>query len=146
MRTVSEAKKVSRERPPLDISEYEPTSMLHVHESRVERSRFPAIDFHTHISFSAKSEKGIELAPEREYLGTPQECLSVMDRKNLRAMVNLTGGYAHGLADAVASMIALFPDVSIPSLNLHTRASRNRIIRNFRRRPSSERITMELAA
>src|SRR5690349_6506992 len=39
------------QRKPLDISEYEPTSMLHVHESRVERSRFPAIDFHTHISF-----------------------------------------------------------------------------------------------
>ena len=87
---------------PLDISEYEPTSMLHVRESHVERARFPAIDFHTHISFSAKSEKGVELAPEREYLGTPQECLSVMDRKNLRAMVNLTGGFAHGLADAVA--------------------------------------------
>lgn len=83
--------------------------MLHVRESRVERARFPAIDFHTHISFSAKSDKGIQLAPEREYLGTPQECLSVMDRKNLRAMVNLTGGYAQGLADAVAKYDRAFP-------------------------------------
>src|SRR5437868_13268132 len=94
---------------PLDISEYEPTSMLHVPETRVERARFPAIDFHTHISFSAKSEKGVELAPEREYLGTPQECLPVMDRKNLRAMVNLTGGYAQGLADAVRRYYLAFP-------------------------------------
>ena len=97
------------QRKQLDISEYEPTSMLHVRESRVERARFPAIDFHTHISFSAKSEKGVQLAPEREYLGTPQECLSVMDRKNLRAMVNLTGGYAQGLADAVAKYDRAFP-------------------------------------
>ncbi len=35
---------------PLELSQYEPRSMLQVHESRVERSRFPLIDFHTHIS------------------------------------------------------------------------------------------------
>jgi hypothetical protein len=35
---------------PLELSQYEPTSMLRVHESRVDRSRFPRIDFHTHIS------------------------------------------------------------------------------------------------
>src|ERR1700685_2288762 len=78
---------------PLELSQYEPRSMLHVPESRVERSKFPNIDFHTHISVSAKSEKGVELSPDREYLGTPQELLAVMDRKNIRAMVNLTGGY-----------------------------------------------------
>src|SRR5204863_9278331 len=75
--------------------------MLHVRESHVERARFAVIDFHTHISFSAKSAKGVELAPERKYLGTPQELLAVMDWKNIRAMVNLTGGYEQGLADAV---------------------------------------------
>jgi len=86
---------------PLEISRYEPKSMLHVHESHIERAKFPVIDFHTHISVSAKSEKGIELVPERQYLGTPQELLAVMDRKNIRAMVNLTGGYDKGLAEAV---------------------------------------------
>ena len=86
---------------PLDLSQYEPKSMLRVHESHVDRSRFPLIDFHTHISGSTKSEKGVELSPDREYLGTPQELLSVMDHKNIRAMVNLTGGYDHGLAEAV---------------------------------------------
>ena len=39
---------------------------------------------------------------DREYLGTPEECLRVMDRKNIRAMVNLTGGYGKGLAEAVS--------------------------------------------
>ena len=86
---------------PLDLSQYEPKSMLQVHESHVERAKFPVIDFHTHISVAAKSEKGVALSPEREYLGTPQECLAVMDRKNIRCMVNLTGGYERGLAEAV---------------------------------------------
>ena len=87
---------------PLDLSQYEPKSMLQVHESHIERSKFPLIDFHTHISGSAKSERGVELSADRQYLGTPEELLAVMDRKNIRAMVNLTGGYEHGLAEAVA--------------------------------------------
>lgn len=85
----------------LELSQYEPKSMLHVHESHVERSRFPNIDFHTHISGSTKSESGVELSPDREYLGTAPELLATMDRKNIRAMVNLTGGYENGLAEAV---------------------------------------------
>ena len=94
---------------PLELSQYEPTSMLRVHESRVDRSRFPLIDFHTHISGSTKSENGVELSPDREYLGTPQELLAVMDGKNIRAMVNLTGGYDHGLAEAVAKYDRAYP-------------------------------------
>jgi predicted TIM-barrel fold metal-dependent hydrolase len=94
------------ERPPapkpLDLSQYEPTSMLRVHESRVERAKYPLIDIHTHISVSTKSEAGVELSGDRQYLGNPQELLSVMDRKDIRAMVNLTGGYEKGLADTVA--------------------------------------------
>src|SRR5437899_6928226 len=97
------------EREPLGLSEYEPKSMLHVRESHVERTRFAVIDFHTYISFSAKSAKGVELAPERRYLGNPQELLAVMDRKNIRAMVNLTGGYEQGLADAVGRYDLAFP-------------------------------------
>ena len=86
----------------IDLSRYEPESMLEVHESHIERSKFRLVDFHTHISFSKKAEKGIELSPDRQYLGTPQELLPVMDRKNIQSMVNLTGGYDHGLRDAVA--------------------------------------------
>ena len=94
---------------PLELSQYEPRSMLHVHETRVERSKFPSIDFHTHISDSTKSEKGVALSPDREYLGTPQELLAVMDRKNIRAMVNLTGGYERGLAETVAKYDRAYP-------------------------------------
>jgi len=98
----SEQKEESASQPkPLELSQYEPKSMLQLHESHVERSKFPLIDFHTHISGSTKSERGVELSPDREYLGTAEELLAVMDRKNIRAMVNLTGGYEHGLAEAV---------------------------------------------
>ena len=100
---VSTQEKTNANQPePLDLSQYEPKSMLQVQESYVARSRFPLIDFHTHISGSTKSDRGVELSPDREYFGTPEELLAVMDRKNIRAMVNLTGGYDQGLAEAVA--------------------------------------------
>jgi predicted TIM-barrel fold metal-dependent hydrolase len=94
---------------PLDLSQYEPKSMLHVSESHVERAKFPLIDIHTHISVSTKSEAGVELAAERQYLGTPQELLAVMERKNIRAMVNLTGGYEKGLAETVVRYDRAYP-------------------------------------
>ena len=51
----------------------------------------------------------MELAAERQYLGTPQELLAVMERKNIRAMVNLTGGYEKGLAETVARYDRPYP-------------------------------------
>src|ERR1035437_7121144 len=85
----------------LSLADYEPKSMLQVAETHVDRARFPVIDIHTHISVSAKSKAGVALVPERQYLGTPEELLAIMDRKNIHSMVNLTGGYAAGLAQAV---------------------------------------------
>jgi predicted TIM-barrel fold metal-dependent hydrolase len=96
-------------RKPLDISDYEPKSMLRVKETRVERARYPVIDVHTHLSFSKKAANGVQLAEERDYAGSPKEILAVMDRKNLAAMVNLTGGFGKGLEDAVARYDKAFP-------------------------------------
>jgi predicted TIM-barrel fold metal-dependent hydrolase len=93
----------------LALADYEPKSMLHVAETHVEKARFPVVDFHTHISVSAKSENGVEMVAERKYLGDPQELLAVMDRKNLRAMVNLTGGFGAGLADTVKKYDKAYP-------------------------------------
>ena len=95
--------------PSIALPDYEPKSMLHVPETQIDRARFPAIDIHTHISVSSKAENGVELVPDREYLGTPQELLAVMDRKNIRAMVNLTGGYDKGLSEAVTKYDRTFP-------------------------------------
>src|SRR3984957_13894683 len=95
---------------PLSLADYEPTSMLQVPETHVARSRFPVIDIHTHITVSAKSKNGVELAPERQFLGTPQELLAVMDRKNIRSMVNLTGGYGTGLTETIQKYDGSFRD------------------------------------
>jgi predicted TIM-barrel fold metal-dependent hydrolase len=93
----------------LELSEFEPISMLKVRESRVERARFPVIDFHTHISRSAKSQNGVAISAERRYSGSPESLVAVMDRKNIRTMVNLTGGYDQGLAETVNRYDRAFP-------------------------------------
>jgi predicted TIM-barrel fold metal-dependent hydrolase len=78
---------------PLDISEYQPTSMLKVVEHPIEKARFPVIDIHTHLSFS-KDEVN-------RYSAAPSDLLPVMNRRNLKMMVNLTGGRGAGLREAV---------------------------------------------
>ena len=88
--------------PSLSLAEFSPKSMLQVPETHVAHARFPVIDFHTHITRSAKSTRGVSLASDRVYLGTPQELLAVMDSKNVRAMVNLTAGYDKGLGDVIS--------------------------------------------
>src|ERR1043165_9911594 len=73
----------------LALEDYEPKSMLHVPAHKVERARFPAIDFHTHLSWSG----GFGEAEHPHFNAKTSDVLPVMDRKNVRAMVNLTGGY-----------------------------------------------------
>lgn len=93
----------------LDICDYEPKSMLRVKETQIERAHFPVIDVHTHLCWSKKSADGIELAPERTFLAPPSELLEVMDRRNIRTLVNLTGGFGDGLKDAIARYDKAFP-------------------------------------
>ncbi len=85
----------------LDLSEFEPRSMLRVKRTHVERARFPAVDVHAHICFAAKVENGVHLSAQRQYLGTPEEMLPVMDRKNVRMLNNLTGGFGEGLDEVI---------------------------------------------
>src|SRR3569833_512467 len=86
----------------LPLKDYKPKSMLQVHESHVERARFPVIDIHTHLTESAKYDHGVAVASEREFLATPEELLQVMEAKNIRTLINLTGGYGKGLTDSIA--------------------------------------------
>ena len=82
-----------RKGKPLDITEFEPKSMLSVPETKVERAKFPVVDVHTHLSWS-RDEKNT-------YLATPEQLLEVMNRRNIRTMVNLTGGRGEGVREAV---------------------------------------------
>ena len=81
----------------LALEDYEPRSMLHVPETKVPRARFPVIDFHTHLSWSARRGQ----ITEAHNNATPEEVLPVIDRKNLRPMVNLTGGYGKVLEQTI---------------------------------------------
>jgi len=99
----------SRKKTGLDLGDFEPRSMLHVASHAVERARFPVIDIHTHLSFSAKSDKGVAMAEERRFLAGAEELLEVMDRKNLRTMVNLTGGTGAGLAKGIKAYDQAYP-------------------------------------
>ncbi len=80
---------------PLALPDFVPRSMLHVKETKVERARYPVIDVHTHLSFSGTGEQ-----PPR-HAAKPEDLLPVMDRRNLRMLVNLTGGYGASLEQAI---------------------------------------------
>ena len=120
--SVSAQQHTQAPRQSIPIDEYEPKSTLHTQETTVERARFPVIDVHTHISFSAKSKGGVSIGAERRYLAPPRELLEVMDRRNLKAMVNLTGGFGKGLEDCVQKYDRAFPGrfytCTEPSYNL----------------------------
>jgi predicted TIM-barrel fold metal-dependent hydrolase len=88
----------------LPLESYEPKSMLHLPETQVPRSRFPVIDFHTHITGGASGNPGTI-----RFSMDPANCLAVMDRKNIRTMVNLTGSYGAGLREAIGKLQNVHP-------------------------------------
>jgi predicted TIM-barrel fold metal-dependent hydrolase len=94
----------------LELADFQPKSMLHVPESKVPRSRYPVIDIHTHLSIRAKSVNGVGIGEGMEFLSRPETLLPVMDRKNIRFMVNLTGGSGKGLDEAVERFQKPHPD------------------------------------
>ncbi len=89
---------------PLDLSQFEPRSSLHVPATAVKRARFPLIDFHTHLSWG-------DPAGETNRLILPaQDLLKVMDAKNIGIMVNLTGGFGKSLEISVRDLSRAHPD------------------------------------
>jgi predicted TIM-barrel fold metal-dependent hydrolase len=86
---------------PLDLKDFEPRSMLAVAATRVPRAKFPVIDFHTHLGFSAKGVAGVPHGEDRRFAAPADELLRVMDAVNLQTMVNLTGGVGTGLQESI---------------------------------------------
>ena len=110
------------QKEPLALANYQPVSMLHLKETHVPRARYPVIDFHTHLTFSAHVVNGVSLGAERMIVGQPEELLPVMERRNILALTNLTGGFAGGLESTVAQYDKRFPTrfytFTEPSYNL----------------------------
>lgn len=107
-RAQTQTRQTTRNQPPsvgggIPLEQYEPKSMLHLPETQVPRSRFPVIDFHTHITM------GTGAAGKIKFDMDPVKCVSVMDPKNIRTMVNLTGGYGEGLREAVRNLSEAHP-------------------------------------
>jgi predicted TIM-barrel fold metal-dependent hydrolase len=86
----------------LSLDEFQPKSALHVPEHRVERPRFPVIDFHTHLTWSGRAPGGRTDAEAVTAIAPASDLLAVMDRKSVRRMVNLTGGRGAGLTETIA--------------------------------------------
>ena len=93
----------------LPLQEFEPKSMLKVKETTLTGPAFPVIDFHAHLSWSAQGENGVSLTGDRKFICEPKDLLPVMDRKKIRTLVNLTGGYQEGLKQAVANFDKAHP-------------------------------------
>ena len=93
----------------LELKDFQPRSMLQVPETKVPRAKFPVIDFHTHLGFSAKGVAGVPHGEDRRFAAPAAELLPVMDRVNLRTMVNLTGGVGSGLKESIARFQTAHP-------------------------------------
>jgi hypothetical protein len=110
----------------LALAKYQPVSMLHLKETQVPRAKYPVIDFHTHLTFSAHVVNGVSLGAERRIVGQPEELRPVMERRNILALTNLTGGFAGGLESTVAQYDKRFPahfyTFTEPSYNLFQEA------------------------
>ena len=95
---------------PLQLAEFQPRSMVHLPETKVPRSRYPVIDIHTHLSVTAKSANGVGVGEAMQFFAPVEELLPMMDRKNIRVMVNLTGGVGKGLDEAIRKFQQPYPD------------------------------------
>lgn len=89
----------------LKLVDYQPKSMLHVPVTLVEKAAFPVIDMHTHLAVrnpQANARQSRRAMP-------PADLLTVMDARNIRTMVNLTGGQGERLAGAIAGLDRAHP-------------------------------------
>lgn len=94
---------------PLDLSEFEPHTVLEVKRTPVQGPRYPVVELHAHTAFAAHVVNGVHLSAERHYLAPADELLEVMDRQNVRIMNNLTGGFGAGLDDYIARYDKVYP-------------------------------------
>jgi predicted TIM-barrel fold metal-dependent hydrolase len=84
--------------------------MLVVPETRVERARFPVVDMHVHPTSRVRRVGGVPHGEAMRASATPQQLLTLMERRNLRTLVNLTGGIGAGLVETIRTFQQPHPD------------------------------------
>lgn len=85
----------------LSLNDFQPRSMLKVPVTPIKTPAFPAIDAHTHLSWMRETRSGVSMGEQMMFFAEPDDLLALMDRKGIRAMVNLTGGVGRGLEDTI---------------------------------------------
>jgi hypothetical protein len=121
----------------LALAKYQPVSMLHLKETQVPRARYPVIDFHTHLTFSAQVVNGVSLGAERRIVGQPEELLPIMQRRNILALTNLTGGFELACNVPWPNTTSAFRPAFILSPNPRTTCFNSRSILSCRQTLSS---------
>lgn len=87
---------------PLRLDQFRPHSSLQGKLTPIDKPAFPVIDAHTHLSWMAQTRGGVSLGEKMVYFAEPAPLVELMDRKGIRAMVNLTGGVGRGLEEVIA--------------------------------------------
>jgi predicted TIM-barrel fold metal-dependent hydrolase len=101
--TAAPASPASQTGDALPLRDFQPRSMLVVPEHRVERARYPVVDVHTHPTFRSQVVNGVPRGEAVAARTPAAELLTLMDRRNVRTLVNLTGGVGGGLVETVRS-------------------------------------------
>jgi len=84
--------------------------MLVVPETPVDRARFPVVDVHTHPTVRARRVAGVPHGEAVRVDTPPADALAIMERRNLRTIVDLTGGVGSGLAETIRTFQQPHPD------------------------------------
>ncbi len=110
----------------LRLDAFEPRSMLDAPQTQVDRSRFPVIDIHSHITWSAVPLGAEPFGETVTFYAAPEDLLPTMDAVNVRTLVNLTGGVGPGLEATIARLDRAHPgrflSFTEPSWNAFSRS------------------------
>jgi predicted TIM-barrel fold metal-dependent hydrolase len=81
------------------LRDFAPDSMLRVRTTEVRHARFPVIDVHCHLNDGIVMQRSVN----------PEKFIRVMDETNVKAAINLTGGWGQRLRTALDSLAGAFP-------------------------------------
>ncbi len=90
---------LSPARNALQLRDFAPESMLRVRTSEIRRARYPVIDVHCHLNDGVVMQGSVN----------PKQFIRVMDEMNVKAAINLTGGWGERLRKSIDNLAGNFP-------------------------------------
>jgi predicted TIM-barrel fold metal-dependent hydrolase len=81
------------------LRDFEPESMLHARTTEVRQARYPVIDVHCHLNDGIVMQRSVN----------PEQFIRVMDATNVKAAINLTGGWGERLSKSIDNLSGAFP-------------------------------------